>query len=215
MNDKDVSNYGTVNEISIGTQSTSFRHLYIEVFLSDKACAQLVLVNLNACSRGMITDIGFLLVRGQKRGFAPVLEYVEVYGGARVSPQAFHFSPTDVSNLFCKTYNKTMARTLELTFATNEFSQAGLDRITLTVPKIAMEALTLKVRKKDRNLLDIVSEFFLCEFRIDVGSFPVIKAANGLVVLGCDGRVKPLCDTDVILNEIQYLLKECMNHSIS
>ena len=153
-------------------------------------------------SKGIISDIGFILVRGQKRGFAPVLQYLEVYGGARVSPQAFKFSPTDVSTLFCKTYCTEITRPLELTYSTHEFSQAGLDKVTLTVPTSALEALTLK---ENTNLLDVINEFFMCEFRIELGSFPVIKAANGVVVLGCDGRVKPLRHADVLCSVLARL----------
>lgn len=188
-------------------------HLMIEIFLDDRPRGCIILVGVALEESEFISEVKFVLVRGAtKRAITPVIQFLESHG-CQIS-EARCFSPFEVKSLFAGILSKsrhTNGKPLELTYDTKDFvGSIGLDKITLTVPSSAVDQVYILAMRDgdDFDLFDFIGSYFLREFKINIKSFPIMKAANGIVVLDCDGHIKILQEAALenIFSEIEQLI---------
>ena len=185
-----VNSYCSLKWIDTG----SSRHLLVEVFVEDKSCA-FVLFAFPTVNDSSMSTFDYVLVRGAfNSGILPVFEFLKSAHGCLVSKISCPISPFQVKQIFSEVIanqSNIPLKPLELTYDTREYaSSAGLDKITMTIPTGSVEKVYNVKKKSSLTLFEFIDDFFLKEFRIDIRRFPIIKAANGSLVVGCEGRLK-------------------------
>ena len=189
-------------------------HLMIEVFVNDRSCANVILAFTRLREGRAIVGVDYLLVKGSRKGFEPVLQYLQLTCGCYVSSKSFAFTPAEIAKVFDSAWSKSTLlmstfKPLELIFDTKEIvPNSNLESITLTIPGKSIKEFFDSAHSCDRNLLRFIEDFFAKEFRISISQFPIIKAANGCVIIGGD-RIKILGEDTllVVLKEIQNIVK--------
>lgn len=208
---------GGISYKSVGCNQSSrqgVEHLMIEVFVNDRSCANVILAFATLREGRAIAGVDYLLVKGSRKGFEPVLQYLHFTCGCYVSSKSFAFTPAEIAKVFDSAWSKsnllmTTFKPLELIFDTKEvIPSSDLESIALTIPGKSVKEFFDSAHSCDRNLLRFIEDFFAKEFRISISQFPIIKAANGSVIIGGD-RIKILGEDAllVVLKEIQNIVK--------
>jgi hypothetical protein len=104
---------------------------------------------------------------------------------------------------------------LEVTFSAPEaIASAGLEKISLTVPPIAIARLQQDMQKNSADgqelpILRALQCFMLETYNLRIESFALVRATSAAAMLGCDGRCKPLDKNmlTTVLSQIQSMIQ--------
>lgn len=203
---KTTNEEGTYVTLAWIVLSPSQRHLHIDVRLQDQPAAN-VLLCIPTFEETRITRFAFAMHRGSRALCETVMQWFESTCGCVFGNQAFSPTPNQVSHalavwttlqLDSSDYN----RPLEVTFsAPDTVAKAGLSKLSLTVPPVAVARLLQDMQENNTNaqeehqelpILKALQCYILEAYHLRIESFALVRATSAAAMLGCDGRCKPL-----------------------
>ena len=213
---------GTYATIAWIAFSPSQRPLHIEIRLQDQPVAYLLLCfpEFNETS---VTSFSYAMQRGSRTLCDTVMQWFESTFGCVFGNQSFSPAPNQVAHALAvwttlqldrSNYN----RPLEVTFtAPDNIAKAGLSKLSLTVPPVAVARLLQDIQDNDTNageqqeipILRALQCYVLETYHLRIESFALVRATSAAAMLGCDGRCKPL-ESDLlehVLSEIQAMIR--------
>lgn len=196
----------------------SSKHLHIDVRLQDEPAAQVLLCfpAFNDDSR-QVTYFSFAMQRGSNALCNVVLHFFASALGCIFSNRPFSPTPNQVARALAAWTAQQSASTkpLEVTFrAPQAIASAGLEKLSLTVPPVAIARLQQDMQKHSAHgqelpILRALQCFLLETYNLRTESFALVRATSAAAMLGCDGRCKPLDKGMLtsVLSQIQSMIQ--------
>jgi hypothetical protein len=221
-NDNEQGTYATLAWISL---SPSQRHLHIDVRLEDQPAACILLCfPIFQDASTIIKSFSFVMQRGSKACCDVVLQWLEATCGCIVSNQPFSPTPNQVAHalavwttLQLDSTDDNSTRPLEVTFAApDNIAKAGLSKLSLTVPPVAVARLLQDMQETSPNTLQgelpilRALQYYIDEtYNLKTESFALVRASSAAAMLGCDGRCKPVERDflEIVLLELQSMIQ--------
>jgi hypothetical protein len=210
----DEGTYATIAWIPL----ESSKHLHIDIRLQDEPAAQVLLCfpAFNDDSH-QVTCFSFAMQRGSNALCNVVLHFFASAFGCIFSNRPFSPTPNQVARALAVWTAQQSASTkpLEVTFsAPQAIASAGLEKLSLTVPPVAIARLQQDMQKNSAHgqelpILRALQCFILDSYNLRMESFALVRATSAAAMLGCDGRCKPL-DKDMltsVLSQIQSMIQ--------
>jgi hypothetical protein len=202
----------------------SSKHLHIDVRLQDEPAAQVLL-----CFPTFNDDVpplppqvkcfSFAMQRGSNPLCNVVLQFFASTFGCVFSNRPFSPTPNQVAHALAvwTTHQSTLTKPLEVTFcAPDAIASAGLEKLSLTVPPVAIARLLQDMQKyaadtssQELPILRALHCFILETYNLRIESFALVRATSAAAMLGCDGRCKPLDKNTLtsVLSQIQSMIQ--------
>lgn len=196
------------------------KHLHIDVRLQDEAAAQVLLCfpTFNDNDSQQVKCFSFAMQRGSNPLCNVVLHFFASAFGCIFSNRPFSPTPNQVAHalaVWTTTQQSASTKPLEVTFsAPQAIASAGLEKLSLTVPPVAIARLQQDMQKHSAHgqelpILRALQCFLLETYNLRMESFALVRATSAAAMLGCDGRCKPLDKNMLtsVLSQIQSMIQ--------